>query len=350
MIRKVFLSSAMGVLALGIACSKSTQAPTSPSSGNSGTSTAADGFLLKAGVPGTVEPTNGAQVQSDPVVLVASTTKGTYTDLALAYHFQVRSGSTVVSEGTVGPVSGSTVQFTPSGLSFNSTYTWRVQATFQGQQAPWSPDSTFKTIGKFNNGLEFFDPLLDGTTVGIQRGGKIIPGQGWQSDALNSGVDYPIQTCSNCKLEFDVRGFGKSEGAPFGLDVKWITMGDGAAFPSFGGFRDHPWKMTIEQRADDDTGIKMIWRNGSSGEGDPGDHTYKGATGIDWNSSRAQPYHFIIDWSPGGFVISIDGHVVNQDGFSRAYAPGNHTISLGCWPRAETMIGAIWSNVRLTRR
>jgi hypothetical protein len=348
--RKVFLCGAVGVLALGLACSKNSQTPTSPSSAASGTATTADGFLLKAGVPGTVSPTGGGQVQTDPPVLTASTTKGTYTDIALSYHFQVRSGSTVVAETTVGPVSGSTVTYSPDGLSPNTTYTWRVQATYQGQTAPWSPDASFKTIGKFNNGLEFFDPLLDGTTVGIQRGGAIIPGQGWQSDVLNSGLDYTIQTCSNCKLEFDVKGFGREEGAPFGLDVKWITMGDGASFPSFGAFRDHPWKMTLEQRADDDTGVKMIWRNGDAGDGDPGDHTFKGPTGISWDSHRAQPYHFVFDWNPGGFVISVDGQVINQDGFARPYAPPNHTISLGCWPRGETMIGAIWSNVRLTRR
>lgn len=350
MIRKVFLCSAIGVLALGIACSKSNDNPTSPSSATSGTSTTSDGFLLKAGTAGTVDPTGGVQLQNDPVVLTASTTKGTYTDMALQYHFQVRSGSTVVSDGTVGPVSAPTVTFTPSGLSPNSSYTWRVQATFQGQSAPWSPDASFKTIGKFNNGQELFDPLMDGTTVGIQRGGHIIPGQGWQSDALNSGLDYPINTCANCRLEFDVRGFGKEEGAPFGLDVKWVTMGDGATFPSFGAFRDHPWKMTVEQRADDDTGIKMIWRNGAAGDGDPGDHTFKDSTGINWDSSRAKPYHFVLDWTPGGFTISIEGQVVVQDGFASPYAPSNHTISLGCWPRGETMIGAIWSNVRLTRR
>jgi hypothetical protein len=350
MIRKVFLCSAVGALALGVACSKSTQNPTSPSSSTSGTATTADGFLLKAGVPGTIEPAGGAQVQSDPITFTASTTKGTYTDMALQYHFQVRSGSTVVAEATVGPVSGSTATWTAPHLAFNTTFTWRVQAVYQGQSAPWSPDATFKSIGKFNNGLEFFDPLLDGSTVGIQRGGTIIPGQGWQSDALNAGLDYTVQTCSNCKLEFDVRGFGAEEGAPFGLDVKWITMGDGASFPSFGAFRDHPWKMTVEQRADDDTGIKMIWRNGSAGEGDPGDHTFKAPSGIHWDSSRVQPYHFILDWNPGGFIIAIDGNVVVQDGFARPYAPPNHTISLGCWPRSETMIGAIWSNVRLTRR
>src|SRR5215831_17302365 len=112
--RKVSLCGAVGLLALGLACSKSSQNPTSPSSSSSGTSTTADGFLLKAGVPGTISPVNGDRSQTDPVILTAGTTKGTYTDIQLSYHFQVRSGSTVIAEGTVGPVSTSTVQFSPS--------------------------------------------------------------------------------------------------------------------------------------------------------------------------------------------------------------------------------------------
>ena len=350
MTRKVFLCSATALLAMAIACGKNSPNPTSPTNSSPGdTSSATDGFALKAGTPNAISPTGGAEA-NDPLTLTASTTKGTYVDIPLQYRFQVRSGSTVVTEGIAGPVSGSTVSFNPSGLQFNTSYTWRVQATYKGANSQWSSDASFKTVGKFNDGRQLFDPLLDGSTVGIQHGGRFLPGEGWQSQSLNDGIDYPTQTCSNCRLEFDVHGFGQEEGAPFGLDVKWLTMGDGGTFQSFGAFRDHPWKMTIEQRADDDTGIKMIWRNGDAGDGDPGDHTFKGQTGIHWSSSHTPPYHFVVDWNPGGFTISVDGQVVNADGFSRPYAPPNHTISLGCYPRGETMIGAIWSNVRLTRR
>jgi hypothetical protein len=350
MTRKAFLCCATALLAIAIACAKSSPNPTAPTTASPGdTSSATDGFALKAGTPSAISPVGGEEAK-DPLTLQASTTKGTYADIPLQYRFQVRSGSTVVAEGVVGPVSESTVSFHPSGLQFNTSYTWRVQATYKGNNTSWSSDASFKTVGKFNDGRQFFDPLTDGSTVGFQHGGRFIAGEGWQSQSLTDGIDYAIQTCSNCRLEFDVHGFGREEGAPFGLDVKWLTMGDGGAFPSFGAFRDHPWKMTIEQRADDATGIKMIWRNGDAGEGDPGDHTFKGPTGIQWSSSHTPPYHFVVDWNEGGFAISIDGQVVNDDGFSRPYAPPNHTISLGCYPRGETMIGAIWSNVRLTRR
>jgi hypothetical protein len=351
MTRNVFLCTATALLALAVACSKTSPNPASPTSTTAGsTGSATDGFLLKAGTPGIVSPTGGITVQ-DPITLTASTTKGTYADAQLSYRFQVRSGSTVVAETVVGPIlSGSTVSFSPTGLVFNTTYTWRVQATYQGNNAPWSADGTFKTIGKFADGRQIFDPMLDGTTAGVQRGGRFIVGQGWQSQSLVDGIDYPIQTCSNCRFEFDVVGFGKEEGAPFGLDVKWFAMGDGTTFPSFGAFRDHPWKMHLEQRADDATGVKLIWRNGSAGDGDPGDHTFKGDGGVTWSSTHQPPYHFVIDWTEGGFAVTVDGNNMVHDGFSRPYAPPSHTMTLGCWPRGETMIGAIFSNVRLTRR
>jgi hypothetical protein len=350
MIRKVLLCTATGLLAIGVACSKSSPNPTSPSSTTpDSTSSVADGFLLKAGTPGVVSPTDGAEV-ADPITLTGSTTKGTFVDTPLSYRFQVLSGSTVVAESVVGPTSDSTVTFAPTGLAFNTTYTWRLQATFQGKNASWSGDGTFKTKGKFNDGRQILDPLTDGSTVGVQRGGRLIPGQGWQSTSLSDGLDYTVQTCTNCRFEFDVVGFGREEGAPYGLDVKWFTMGDGGTFPSFDAFRNHPWKMTLEQRADDATGVKMIWRNGDAGEDDPGDHTFKGPTGISWSSAHQPPYHFVFDWTERGFQILIDGQTILSDGFSEPYAPPNHTLSLGCWPRSETMIGAIWSNVKLTRR
>ncbi|HEY2432468.1 MAG TPA: fibronectin type III domain-containing protein [Vicinamibacterales bacterium] len=300
-------------------------------------------------MPGTVAPTGGGQVQSDPPVLTASTTKGTYTDLSLSYHFQVRSGSTVVSETTVGPVAGSTVNYSPAGLSPNTTYTWRVQATYQGQSAPWSPDATFKTIGKFKNGANIFDPLLDGTSVGIVNGGRFIIGKGWQSASLNDAIDYDIPTCNNCVAEFDVTGFGKEEGASFEKDVKWFTMGDAGTWNDFGAFRNSPWKMHLEQRSDSDRGMKLIWRNGDAGEDDPGDHEARRDDTEDWNANTV--YHFVFSWNPGGFSVTVNGHMWFQDGFNGAYNPPNHRVELGCTPRGESFVNsATFSNFRMTQR
>ena len=350
MIRKVLVCTAVGVLGFAVACSKTTQNPASPSSTVPGSAdTVADGFLLKAGTPGIVSPTGGAEVL-DPITLTATTTSGTYTQLSLQYRFQVRSGSTVVAEGIVGPVTGSQVTFRPTGLAFNTNYTWRVQATLSGKNAPWSPDGSFKTIGKFKIGANILDPLIDGTTVGVAQGGRFIVGQGWQSMSLTDGLIYDIPTCSNCRAEFDVTNFDATEGSGVEKDLKWFSMGDGSTWGSFQAFRDHPWKMHLEQRADADRGMKLIWRNGGAGpDQDPGDHVQRRDDTEDWTGNVV--YHFVFDWTPNHLQISVNGHVWFEDGFSQPYAPGNHRIELGCSPRGESFFqSAIFRNFRLTPR
>jgi len=352
MARRVLLCTVAAAFATAMACGKSS-APTSPSTSSalpSDTGAAPDGSTLKVTAPAPVSPVNGEQPST--LVLVATKATGKFTAIPLSYQFQIRSGSNVVFDSGVVGGGGSgpdQVQYSPVvALTPDGTYTWRARAVFQDAAGPWSADATFKAIAKFNNGREFLDPLLDGSTVGIQHGGQFIPGRGYQLLTPQDGIDYHVDTCSSCTLEFDVAGFGKRVGEDYGADLKWITMGDGTTFPSFGAFRDHPWKMTIEQRADQDQGIKLVWRNGDAGEGDPGDHTFKGDGLTQWSDSHP-PYHFVIDWNPGGFAVSIDGRTFVSDGFARPYAPPNHTISLGCWPRGESLVSAIFSNVKLTR-
>jgi hypothetical protein len=241
---------------------------------------------------------------------------------------------------------------------FDKTYTWQVRAEFQGDAGPWSAKGSFVSPnGGFIRGQEVFDPLTNERTVGQQIGGKFIKGQGWMSTGLGDAIDYRVPTCSACTVEFDVTNFGKGEGAPFQADVKWISMGDAAAFGDFATFRNHPWKMHLEQRADGDgTGMKLIWRNGDVGDGEPGDHTAKVDPAVDWRGTVV--WHFTLTWNPSGFEVWIgetqaDGSVTNnkrwfQDGFGgHAYAPPNHLISLGTRSRSETMINAIWRNIKV---
>ena len=113
-------------------------------------------------------------------------------------------------------------------------------------------------------------------TVGSRSGGSFVSGQGWRADSDSDGIDYVVPGgCVSCTLEFDVTNFGRVQGAPALKDYKWISMGDGNTFGDFTVFRDHPWKMHLEQRSDGDgTGMKFVWPNGASIEGgNPGDQT-----------------------------------------------------------------------------
>jgi hypothetical protein len=360
MAQKILLGLCVASVVVSVACSQ-TQGPASPSAVVNGSAAAGpDGSTLKIAAPALVSPLNNAQfAPGSQVTLTLQNVKGTFATFPVTYEVQVLNGAGAVvanpkfeaSNGTT-----STVTVASNSLTADAPHSWRARATYGSGVGPWSATGTFRTpIAAFlggPTGREIFDPLTTGFTVGRQRGGRFLIGQGWQSLTLGDGLDYDLPlTCSNCRLEFDVTNFGKAEGHPFEKDVKWLTMGDASTFDNFGVFRDHDWKMHLEQRADGDgTGMKLIWRNGcgTCGDGEPGDHTGKLGSAVDWRSN--QTYHFVFDWTPTNISVSVNGEVWFQDGWSHAYAPPNHRISLGCYPRSETMIGAIWSNVKNTAR
>lgn len=288
----------------------------------------------------------------------------------VTYEFEVSeadtfpAGSRTISEkGIPQGGDGSTSWVPPSSLTPNSVYFWRARATASGvaNSSDWSKTETFRTQNKgfIVAGQEVYDPLTDGLTVGTRIGGHFVSGQGWQADRDSDAIFYDFGACTSCTLEFDVLNFGRAQGASAQKDYKWVTMGDATTFGSLLTFRDHPWKMHLEQRSDGDgTGMKLIWRNGDAGNGNPGDHENRNDSTVNWAGSNV--YHFTFRWTPSTFTVSVasvnaDGQVTGsrvwfEGSFGGlAYAPPLHRISLGCYPRGETMAGAIWRNVHMTR-
>jgi len=339
--------SAAALVGLTLACTKSS-APLAPTVPSGSSIKPADGSTLKATAPAPQSPVNDQRLtDSTPPTLRASASTALFAaGISFQYRFQVfnDAGALVQDSGLV----GSPTWTVTKDLEFNKRHTWQARAELaSGDAGPWSTRASFLTAeGGFIRGSSVFDPLNNGKTVGSQHGGHFVAGRGWMADTQSDGIDYDIATCASCTASFDVTNFGKGGGVP--IDLKWFTMGDATAFGDFSTFRDHYWKMHLEQRADGDgTGMKIVWRNGGAGPGEPGDHVAKLGSGPRWDDNTV--YHFVFDWNPSGFTVSVNGDVWFQDGFGgNAYAPANHRISLGCYPRGETLTGAIWSNVKVT--
>jgi hypothetical protein len=238
----------VAVLALAIACTKSTTNPTSPSGAPSGsTSAAADGSTLKTGAPSIVSPSGGTQVD-DPIVLSASKVSGKYADVSPSYQYQVRSGSTVVYDsGVIGGVgSGNNVTHTvPSTALQNDTaYTWRARAVYQGANGPWSADGSFKSpIGAFIRGNEVRDPITNGKTVGEIRGATTFSPNGITLLTHESHVLYRLQQTLEAG-EFSVMILGADEGAE-GDKSKVFSMQEG---PEENDVTTDDYRMTAELR------------------------------------------------------------------------------------------------------
>lgn len=365
----VLSAASLIALSLSLACAKSKAlTPTTPTPP---VVTPASGATLKASAPTPQSPINGVRLEtfSNPTLQATASTPTEGGDFTPQYEFELMSDTGTVIERSSLHTSSSWVPAV--ALEFDKTYTWHARAVFGGDAGPWSATASFLSPnGGFKRGKEVFDPLTNGQSVGMVIGGHFVtgPNGGWQSDGLDNAIDYDIPTCDSCKVEFDATNFGNGEGTSILVDVKWFSMGDAAYWGGFLPFRDHPWKMHLEQRSDGDgSGMQVIWRNGAAdadtgGDPDYGDHRGKVLYGgPNWGHSfDNKVWHFVVEWTRTTYQISIGENGgplkvwfpgAGSSGYfggGHTYAPPNHRIELGCRGRTESMIGARYRNFKIT--
>lgn len=329
MIRKVLLCAVACVLAVALACSKSTTTPASPTSATPpDAGAAADGSTLKATTPSIVSPSGGTQV-TDPITLTASKAAGKYQDIAVSYQFQIRSGSTVVYDSGVtgGGGSGNNVTHQPpsSALNPDTDYTWRVRAAYQGAVGSWSADGSFKSpVGAFLRNGELRDPLTIGRTVGTPLGSVTFNSEGATINDQSSSIQYVMDKTVTAG-EFSFLAKNIKNAAPGGKSkMMAITQG-------FGEITDNAYRFTLEKRG--------------SGYSDPGQTRYRIITnGSVFDSPSTTPnfdpsrwYFWQATWGNGGsrLMVRADSEtgpiVVNLSATtgSKPYAPNPMVAYVG---------------------
>ena len=357
-VRLLSASAMLASLTIFSACGSKAATPTQPTTQPPTTTQQA----RSVAAPGLSSPTNGAQLTETAVILKATNAQTTGSVQDVKYRFEwsevdsfPEGSRTGFKEGV--EQGGDTTAFQIGDtLKPGFKYYWRVLASSGDLTSEWSATGSFVTVNKgYVRGQEVYDPLTTGETAGARIGGTFVANQGWKATSPSDGIDYDIPTCSACTVEFDVTDFGKKVGAPLSKDLKWLSMGDGSTWGDFSAFRNHGWKMHLEQRGDGDgTGMKLIWRNGREGGGDPGDHEGRIEPTMNWRSSAV--FHFTITWTQTSYEVWVgevnaDGSLSGnriwfQGGFARAYAPPNHRVSIGTRSRSETMLG-LFRNVRI---
>jgi len=333
--RKFTMCTAAGLLALAIACGKSTQAPTSPSGATQpDASAAADGSTLKATAPTIVSPSGGAQA-SDPLTFVAGKSTGKFKDITPSYQFQVRSGSNVIYDsGTVGGVGagGNNVQFTPgaSNMQPDTDYTWRARAVLGTAVGPWSSDGAFKTpVGAFIRGNEVRDPLTIGRTVGEIRGPVQFTADGLKLLDHTSHVLYRVPVTLQ-QGQFSMMIKGADEGSE-GDKSKVFGMQEG---PDEGDVTTDDYRMTAELRGSlypqpGSISCRIIFGDGVS----------RDCPRSQKNFDSSRWYFWSFQWSTGNarLTVRIDSETgpviydtgVEPGGGSHPYRPELHFAYLG---------------------
>jgi hypothetical protein len=359
--KRIVLCSAAAVLALAMACSKSSETPVSPSVTDNAAGNAAppDGVTLKATAPTVISPKDGAQ--PDSLTLTAGKAEGKFNkSMPLSYQFQISTDSgSIVSActGTVTPDGGAaTVSYSPScGLDFDAPYKWKVRARNGDYVGPWSSDASFKTpTGGYIKGNEVFDPLTNGKTAGETNGPvQFIPGQGIKLQDHVSFVRYRLPVNLQ-QGEFSMMIQGADEGSE-GDKSKVFAMQEG---PDEGDITDDDYRFTAELRganygAPGSVTYRIICGDGVSRDG--------GRTQINFNSSRW--YFWKFTWQTGSARLEVHldnetGQVIYNSGIgtgSHPYRPDPHYLYLGApMGRAgaldATLPGGIYKNVWASSR
>jgi hypothetical protein len=353
--KRFVLCSATALLALAIACSKSSETPVSPSSTTDTSAEAlpADGSRLKVTAPVPVSPINNAQPDGS-LVLVASKAQGKFTNVTPSYEFEIKNagGGVVYSRVTGGVGSGpdNVAHAVDATLEFDAAHTWRVRAVQTGAPGPWSSTATFRTpSGGYIRDNEVFDPLTNGRTVGEVVGPvTFIPGVGVRLESFFSHIRYRLpRTLVNGEFSLIITNVAtNTEGGK----TKVFAMSEG-----LGDIVVNDRRMTVEKRGDPE-GI-VAWRLIS--HLDQIDTEGAEREFVSFNPSL--PYLWSAVWN-GRFTVSIReggsaGRLVYEKGkhYEGSYDPDPHYAFAGSpigrsGPDAGSVPGMIVRQVWISSR
>jgi hypothetical protein len=290
-----------------------------------------------------VSPAAGATVDSrNPTLTVSnvSVSSGTPT-----YHFQVArdSGFTaMVAEGRGIAQGASQTSWQVATALENGSFFWRARAESGSTSGPFSQGSELKVnapgFGSDTpiNGLLVYDPLTNGASIGVREGGVFTP-QGWQVTSRSDFIRYGVPTLEAGFVEW--QNSNMEDVVP---EKQWMLFG--MWDPSRGGYRENPYRVNLQKL---DAGhnspyFRVRWIT-------DGEQYDFGNDFEEWDLFHT--YTIRVEWGPGiGSQIVrvyLDGVEQFSQTYDNIYRPSTHWIELGIEERKESIIGIIYSNLKI---
>ena len=181
------------------------------------------------------------------------------------------------------------------------------------------------------------DPLIGGS-IGEVVGGQ-FSNRGWTVSSPANYIRYEVPPLARGWVEFDTSGMREENlaNSQFMLFGMWD--------PTAGPFRENRFRVNLQKlhpNPHNKPYLRVRWI--SQGEQhDEGNNFYQ------WIPS--QTYHWRIDWGPDGdtnrVTVKLDGVVMIDFTYSRAYRPNVHFIELGIAERGESVVGVTYSNFQV---
>lgn len=305
---------------------------------------------LTVTAPQVLSPTSGSSLlETRPTLVVTnasasdgSTPQYTFEVAGDAGFSQVVTRSRGVPEGPT----GQTAWQIPEPLE-EQRYYWRARAWVGNIASAYSPPADF-IIGSTvveepgpapPDGVLISDPLR-GSSVG-EVGGGVFLAQGWQVVRKSDYIRYEVPPVVSGFVEWDTSGLYPHNPAP--EQHMLLGMWD----PSRGPYRANPFRVHVQKldTSHNPPYVRLRWiANGE--EHNAGDNF------LSWDPFRV--YRWRLEWGPGpgGNVVRlfVDGVLLVSETYVQAYAPDVHWVELGVAERAESIVGVVYSNVRIGRR
>ncbi len=144
--RYAFLVVAAASLTVVGACSQVPQSPVSPTAAGGATAANVDGSTLKVSTPTILSPKGGEVVETRRPAFTFSNSAGKYTSVPVVYRIEGfdAAGGFIGAQVVSASEGGQTAYQSASDFAYNTVFSWRVRAEFDGQAGPWSSLESFK--------------------------------------------------------------------------------------------------------------------------------------------------------------------------------------------------------------
>jgi hypothetical protein len=293
--------------------------------------------------PAIVSPTAGATVDSrNPTLTVANVSGGSGTP---TYHFQVASDSafaSIVVEARGIAQGASQTSWQVTTALENASYFWRARAETGSTSGPFAQPAEFRVnaagFGSETpvNGLLVYDPLTNGMTVGVRGGGEFTP-EGWKVTSRSDFIRYGVPTLEAGFVEWD--NSNMEDVVP---DKQWMLFG--MWDPTRGSYRENPYRVNLQKL---DAGhnspyFRVRWIS------DREQYDF-GNDFEEWNLFKT--YTIRVEWGPGigSQIVRVymDGVEQFSQTYTNIYRPATHWIELGIQERKESIVGIVYSNLKI---
>ncbi len=296
--------------------------------------------------PALFSPTSGSEVtQSQPTLVVSNSTTDDVP--SLVYIFQIAQDAEFteivsLADGIVQGGNGRTEWQVPQSLE-QGQYFWRARARSGLIRSPFSDTADFTVAASAPppNGSELvLDSLLDGTSVGEVNGGSFTA-EGWKVTSQADFIRYEIPSLVSGYVEWDNAGLSPAN--PGGDQFMLFGMWD----PRRGPYRANPFRVHIQKldTVHNPPYVRLRWIS-------DGEQHDKGYDFREWNPQNT--YRWRLEWGPEGngnvARLYLDGQSIVEVRYSRTYHPLLHWVELGIAERRESIVGTIYSNVRIGTR